>query len=89
MGDRRMASVPNFFSPSLASWTGYKPYRELLFLSQIAASGTAGEKNLNECIIKRQTHIIWQVGSQRALLLSMAERQKDSFQPALLLAEVT
>lgn len=27
-----MASVPNFFSPSLASWTGYKPYRELLFL---------------------------------------------------------
>ena len=41
-----------------------------------------------ECIIKRQTHIIWQVGSQRALLLSMAGRQNGSFQPALLLAEV-
>ena len=39
--------------------------------------------------MKRQTHIIWQAGSQGALLLSMTGRQNGSFQPALLLAEVT
>ena len=34
-------------------------------------------------------HIIWQAGSEGALLLSMAGRQNGCFQPALLLAEVT
>ena len=45
-GGQKMASVPNFFSPCPASWTGYKPYRELVFLSQIATPSTAGEKDL-------------------------------------------
>ena len=44
--------------------------------------------NGGEHIMKRQAHITWQAGSQRALLLSMAGRQNGSFQPALLLAEV-
>ena len=45
--------------------------------------------NGGERIMKRQTHIIWQVESQRALLTSMAGRQNGFFQPTLLLAEVT
>ena len=40
-------------------------------------------------VMKKQTHIIWQARSQGALLLSMAGRQNGSFQPPLLLAEVT
>ena len=39
--------------------------------------------------MKRQTRVIWQVGSQESLLLAMAGRQNGSFQPALLLVEVT
>jgi len=54
-------------------------------------SSTADEKDLKhgQHIMKRQTHIIWQAGRQGALLLSMPGRQNCSFQPALLLAEVT
>ena len=45
--------------------------------------------NRDECLMKREMHIIWQAGSEGALLLSMAGRQNGCFQPALLLAEVT
>ena len=56
-----------------------------------AVSSTAGEKDLErgERVMKRQTRVMWQAGSQEALPLCVAGRQSGPFQPSLLLAEVT
>ena len=59
--------------------------------SNTAASSTVGDKDLKRrrvCSEKTDTYNLAR-GSQGALLLSMAGRQNGSFQPELLLAEVT
>ena len=75
---------------------GYSEFPKPSLQKRCAASSTAGEKDLKPGggggaagVMKKQIHIIWQGGSQGALLLSMAGRQDGSFQPSLLLAEVT
>ena len=45
--------------------------------------------NGGKWVMKRETHIIWQAGKQRALLFSMAGRPNGSFLHALFQAEVT
>ena len=54
--------------------------------SIIAVSSTAGEKDQSN---EKTDMYNLASGESGALLLSMAGRQNDSFQPAFLLAEVT
>ena len=64
-------------------------YSSFHYILQCPAQRVRNTWNGGEHIMKRRARIIWQAGSQGALLLSMAGRQNGSFQPPLLLAEVT
>ena len=54
-------------------------------------SSTEGEKDLNQGRASNEKTVTsnLQVGNQGTLLLSMAGRQDGSFQPSLLLIEIT
>ena len=72
---------------------GYSEFLKPSLQKRCAASSIAGEEDLKPggggAHNEKTDAYIWQAESQGALLLSMAGRQDGSFQPSLLLAQVT